>query len=138
MSALERESPPTHPGNPIVRRAPNSRAAAISNLEQGQYYKLLDRHFQRGDFIYKQLVRENDVAIYSQTRRGCPEPSTAFEVIRVRRHNGKQIKGDWVEPSEFYPSSTDWGKYGFTFTDNDAAFAKLRELSRRANRRGAR
>ena len=85
-------------------------------------------------FDYKQLVRQEDVAIYSQSWRGCSEPSLAFDVICVRRHDGKEIKGQSVEPSEFYPSSTDWGKYGFTFIDKEAAFSKLRELSRRTSR----
>jgi hypothetical protein len=91
---------------------------------------------KRGEFKFEQLVRQEDVAICSQTWQGCSEPSIAFEVICVRRHNGKEIKGQWFEPSEFYPSSSDWGKYGFTFIDKDAAFSKLRELSRRPSRSG--
>ena len=132
MKRGERESSLVRRGNLVLDRTPKDRGRAISPSKQGKCYKPLQRHFQRGEFNYKQLVREKDVAIYSQTRRGCPEPSTAFEVIRVRRHNGKEIKGDWVEPSEFYPSSTDWGKYGFTFIDKDATFSKLRELLRRS------
>src|SRR5262249_28032512 len=131
MNPLERESPLPHLRNLMPRRAPKNRAKAISISKRGQCYKLLERHFQRDQFNYKQLVRQGDAAIYSQTWRGCSEPSIIFEVIWVRRHNGKEIKGQWVEPSEFYPSSTEWGKYGFTFTHEDAAFAKLRELPRR-------
>jgi hypothetical protein len=112
------------------------RAGLISTSKRSQRYKLLDRHFQRGGFSYKQLERQGDFATYSQTWRGCSEPSIAFEVICVRRHNGKEIKGQWFGPSEFYPSSTEWGKYGFTFTHEHAAFAKLRELSRRSVRSG--
>jgi hypothetical protein len=111
---------------PLTRK---TRARAISTSKQRPYYEALESDFQRGEFNYKQIAREGDVAIYEQTWRGCPEPSVCYEVIRIRRHNGKEIKGQWVEPSEFYPSPTDWGKYGFTLTDKDAAFAKLRELA---------
>jgi hypothetical protein len=134
MSPFERENPPARVDNLVPRRAPKSRAAVISNSKQGQCYKLLDRHFQRGEFSFKQLVRQGDLAIYSQTWRGCSEPSIVFEVVCVRRHNGKVIKGQWFEPSEFYPSSSEWGKYGFSFTPKDAAFAKLREISGRPSR----
>jgi hypothetical protein len=134
MSQLERESTLAGLSNPMERGALRNRAAVISTSKQSQWYDSLERHFQRGGFNYKLITREKDVAIYSQTWRNCSEPSVAFEVVCIRRHNGKEIKGQWFEPSELYPSSTEWGKYGFTFTDRDAAFAKLRELSRRTNR----
>jgi hypothetical protein len=131
MSALEREGPAARVGNLRLGGAQKTRAGAISISKHGQCYRALERDFRRGEFNYTQLVRQGNVAVYSQTWRGFSEPSIAFEVICVRRHHGKEIKGQWVEPSEFYPSSTDWGKYGFTFADKDAAFAKLGELSRR-------
>jgi hypothetical protein len=117
---------------PLTRKTRNR---AVSTSKRGQYYKLLETQFQRGGFYYKQIGRETDIAIYEQSWRGCSQPSVCYEVARIRRHNGKRIKGRWVEPSEFYPSSTDWGKYGFTFTDKEAAFAKLRELSQRPRSR---
>jgi hypothetical protein len=36
--------------------------------------------------------------------------------------------GRLVEPAEVYPSSGAWDVDGFTLTDKDAGFAKLREL----------
>ena len=132
MTALERASLPADVGNRMERSTPNNHARAISISKKGQGYTPLEQQFQRGGFDHKQIVRQGDAAIYSQTWPGSSEPVVAFEVVCIRRHNGKEIKGQSFEPSEFYPSSTDWGKYGFTFTDNDAAFAKLRELSQRS------
>jgi len=57
------------------------------------------------------------------------EDSAAFEVIRIRRREGFQIGNKFVEPAEVYPNSEAWGIDGFTLTDKDAAFAKLRELA---------
>lgn len=34
-----------------------------------------------------------------------------------------------VEPAEVYPNSDAWGVDAFTFTDKEAAFAKLREVA---------
>jgi len=49
-------------------------------------------------------------------------------VIRIRRRDGFQINGRFVEPAEVYPNSEAWGIDGFTLTNEDAAFAKLRDL----------
>ena len=37
--------------------------------------------------------------------------------------------GRFVDAAELYPRSEAWGTDGFTLTDRDAAFAKLRELA---------
>jgi hypothetical protein len=37
--------------------------------------------------------------------------------------------GRVIEPGEVYPRSESWGVDGFTVTDKEAAFAKLRELA---------
>ena len=89
----------------------------------------LPTRFRRGGFDYRQIARERDAAIYEQTWSGCAEPSVCYEVIRIRRREGFQINGRLVEPAEVYPSSGAWGVDGFTLTDKDAAFAKLREVT---------
>jgi hypothetical protein len=132
MSALERETPSTCVGSLMLGRSPKTPAAAISISKQGQCYKPLEAYLKRGEFNYKQLVRHADAAIYSQTWHARSKPSIAFEVICIRRHNGKEIKGQRVEASEFYPSGSEWGKYGFTFNNRNTALRKFRELSRQA------
>jgi hypothetical protein len=113
----------------IPPAASKARAGFTSTSKGADYYKPLKTHFQRGEFNYKQIAREKDVAIFEQTWRGRSEPSVCWEVAVIRRHNGKTIKRHWVAPSEFYPSSTEWGKYGFTLINKDTAFAKLREIA---------
>jgi hypothetical protein len=95
-------------------------------------YKPLATEFDRAGFHYKQIAREGDFAIYKQ--RWGASGSVAYEVIRIRRHNGKHIKGRWLEPAEFYPKSEEWGSYGFTLTDRDRAFNKLKQLLAQQNR----
>jgi hypothetical protein len=85
--------------------------------------------FRRDGFTYRQIAREPAAAIYEQTWNGCRDPSTAYEVIRIRRREGFQISGRFVEPGEVYPNSKAWGVDGFTLTDKDAAFAKFRKLA---------
>jgi hypothetical protein len=90
-------------------------------------YKPLPTRFRRDGFQYRQIARERDAAIYEQTWSSCSEPTVCYEVIRIRRRDGFQVDGRFVEPAEVYPRSGAWGVDGFTLTDKDAAFAKLRE-----------
>jgi hypothetical protein len=91
--------------------------------------KPLPTRFRRDGFNYRQIAREPNAAIYEQTWTGCSDPSVCYEVIRIRRHEGFQINGRFVEPAEIYPKAEAWGVDGFTLTDKDAAFAKLREVA---------
>jgi hypothetical protein len=90
--------------------------------------KPLPTHFRHAGFDYRQIAREGDAAIYEQRWTGCPEPRICYEVIRIRVRDGFQIGGRFVEAAEVYPNSEAWGVDGFTLTDKDAAFAKLREI----------
>jgi hypothetical protein len=105
-----------------------TRATAEAWDKKRHSCKPLPIRFRRDGFQYPQIAREGEAAIYEQIWRGCAEPSVCYEVIRIRRRDGFQICGRLVEPAEAYPSSGAWGVDGFTLTDKDAAFAKLREL----------
>ena len=57
--------------------------------------------------------------------------------IRAKRHSVAEKAPHFffwhvlaIEPASIYPNSEAWGVDGFTFTDKDAAFAKLREIFR--------
>jgi hypothetical protein len=112
-------------GTPDIK----TRATAEGWSKKGHSYKPLPIRFRRDGFNYRQIARERDAAIYEQTWSGCPNPSISYEVIRVRRREGFQIDGRFIEPAEVYPNSDAWGVDGFTLTDKDAAFAKLREVA---------
>jgi hypothetical protein len=106
-----------------------TRATAEAWSKKGHSCKSLPTRFRRDGFEYRQIAREGNAAIYEQTWSGSAEPSACYEVIRIRRREGFQIDGRLVEGAEVYPSSGAWGVDGFTLTDRDAAFAKLREVT---------
>src|SRR6516225_71961 len=87
----------------------------------------LPTRFTRGDFTYRQIAREGMWAIYEQIWNGSSNAKPCYEVIRIRRSSARQIAGVTLAPAEMYPPPESWGKYGFTFTDKDAAFAKMKE-----------
>jgi len=103
-------------------------ARAEAGSKKRHSYRPLPKQFQRDGFTYWQVARENDAAIYAQTWNDCPNASVSYDVIRIRRREGFEIKGRYVEAAEVYPNSDNWGVDGFTTADKDTAFRKLREL----------
>jgi hypothetical protein len=77
--------------------------------------------FRKGGFNYRQIAREGDWAIYEQKWR--TSDNAAYEVVRIRPGSGL------LAGRELYPSSERWGTDGFTLTDKDTAFKKLRQMS---------
>ena len=122
------KSGPTFPRDSIPLPTAKTRARAEGGTKEG-HYRPLPKEFRRDGFNYRQIVREGKAAIYEQIWSGCPNPSISYEVIRIRRREGFQIGGKFIEPAEVYPRSEAWGTDAFTFADREAAFAKLRELA---------
>ena len=110
-------------------RVIKTRSRGEAGSKKRPFYKPLPTQFSRDGFNYRQIARERDAAIYEQIWSACSNPSACYEVIRIRRRESFHINGRFVEAAEVYPNSNVWGMDGFTFTDKDAAFAKLRELS---------
>jgi hypothetical protein len=113
----------------IPAPARKTRARAEGGSKKRRSYKPLPKEFRRDGFDCRQIYREGDFAIYRQTWKGN-EHSAAFEVIRIRRRDGFQIGEKLIQPYEIYPNSDAWGTDGFTVTDKEAAFAKLRDIRR--------
>lgn len=138
-SANKRNPQNEHPANPKLARlraghsparpGRKTRATAEARGKKGHFYRALPTELRRGGFTFRQIAREGDIAIYSQSWDGCDDPNVCFEVIRIRRREGFHIAGRFAEPAEVYPSAAAWGTDGFTFRDKDAAFAKLRQLA---------
>jgi hypothetical protein len=116
----------------LIRRStspPQQKTSATTEARTKKgHFRPLSKEFRRDGFSYRRIARQGDAAIYEQTWTGCAEPSPCWEVIRIRRRDGFRIGGRFVEAAEVYPKSEAWGTDGFTFSDKDAAFAKLREL----------
>ena len=59
--------------------------------------------------LFKQIKRVGDLAIYERTveKTGLND---GYEVIKIGRHNGYTLGGQFVEPAETYPGSSQFGK----------------------------
>ena len=116
-------------GDSIQASGVKTRATAEAGSKKSRFYRPLPKEFRRDGFDYLQITREGNASIYEQRWVGCSSPSVCYEVIRIRRREGFQIGARFIEPGEVYPNSEAWGVNGFTRTDKDAAFAKLRDLA---------
>ena len=98
--------------------------------------KTLEKKFTYKEFEYSQIIREGNLAIYKQKLKDV-DGSTRFEVIIIESHNGYEISGQKIPPSEMYPSSTQWGVKGFTLLTYDDALRKMEVLKKKEkNKKG--
>ena len=125
-AAVAENPPPLSPPS-LANKTPASSEAQTGN---DHTRKPLPLKFRFGGFNYRQIAREGAVAIYEQSRK---ERVVAYEVIRIRRHNGFSIHGKFVEPAEYYPRPEEWGKWALTLPDRGSAFAKFQEIIRRCD-----
>lgn len=109
---------------------PTRKTHATAEAGSGKsHYRVLSKEFHHDRFIFRQIAREGNAAIFEQIWNGCAEPSPCWEVIRVRRREGFRIGRRFIEPAEVYPPGQRWGELGWSFCDKAAAFAKLRDIT---------
>jgi hypothetical protein len=90
--------------------------------------KKLEKKFTNKGFSFKQIIREGDIAIYEQKLLDAEKPTPRYEVIIIKSHNGYEINGTKFPPSEMYPSSTQWGKNGWTCLDMESAQKRFKKV----------
>ena len=88
----------------------------------------LEKEITKKGFIYKQLKRVGNKAIYSQKRDDKDATRINYEVIVIKSHDGYEIAGNKIPAGEVYPSSTQWGVLGWTFVDLQDAENKFKKL----------
>lgn len=91
--------------------------------------KSLPLKFVKKGFRHTQIKRERDVALY---KRQSLENSKVFhfEVVVISSHNGTTIEGNYIEPGELYPSSSQWGDKGWTCISLEAAEEKFKNVQK--------
>lgn len=88
--------------------------------------KTLSKDIKKDGFNLKQIKRKGDKAIYIKTKSGTKLKN--YEVIRIGRHNGYTIAGQYIAPSEIYPSTSEWGVKGWTYVELSAAERKFDKI----------
>ena len=71
--------------------------------------------FTKPGFRYRLIERIADVAIYEQ--RFISGGLAAYEVVRIRVREERRIGNSVIEAGEYLPSSEEWGRHGWTYSD---------------------
>ena len=88
--------------------------------------KTLSKLITKKGFTLKQLERVGDKAIYEQSKSGYTPKS--YEVVKIGRHNGYELGGQYIKPAETYPGTSLWGIKGWTYQSLTAAEAKFKKI----------
>jgi len=88
-------------------------------------HKPLKESFYKNGFDFKMIKRTKKKAIFEQSIKN---KVYAYETILVSRHNGFSLGDAYIEPSETYPSTSEWGVKGFTFKTLEEAEEKYKTL----------
>ena len=86
--------------------------------------KKIEKSFVSKGFEFKQVMRDGDMAIYE--KHADKSECSSYELIYITSHNGYEIGGAKIPPSEVYPSDSQWGTYGWTYTNLKAAKENLK------------
>ena len=90
-------------------------------------YKTIPAQFKKKGFVYTQLKREGNKAIFQQTR--ADSALNNYEVVKIGRHNGYVMGGSHIEPSETYPGSSLWGITAWTCCSIEDAMRRYDALN---------
>jgi hypothetical protein len=89
-------------------------------------YLQIPTKFNAYGYRYELVKRVKNVAIYKQTKKGINQEW--FEVVLISKHDGYEIAGNRVEPSEVYPSAEQWGEVAFTCHSLARAEIRMKQL----------
>lgn len=89
----------------------------------------IETEFYSRGFCHKLVRRAGFVCVYARFRRPTPE-NVHYEVVIIREGKAHTIAGKDFPAKEYHPSSEEWGRYGWTYRDEDQAHAKFGALVR--------
>ncbi len=95
---------------------------------------------KRGNMLYHQFWRQSDAAIYCAKGKGA---RTEYEVFKIQVLPAGELGGRSYPLRESFPSNSEWGESGWTFTNNSdrdplaTALAKAQEILRYAQTEGS-
>ncbi len=67
-------------------------------------YREAPREFTKWGTLFTRVKREGDVIMY---RRSWSRDKFCFEIMIIRRHDGREVHGAIVPPSEYLPGDNE-------------------------------
>lgn len=94
--------------------------------------EVLPIEYKKYGYTYKQVIREGDVAIYSQFVENKTEP-LAYNVFIVQKQQASTIYNRQYPAKETPPGNSLWGIYGYTCQTLERALFRLNQFKERIN-----
>ena len=93
------------------------------------YMKKLEKKFKSRGFIHEQVTRVGNRAIYKRYPVK-DERGIHYEVVKIGSHNGYKLGTSYIDATETYPSTSMWGRCGWTCKDLHMAQEKFDALGK--------
>ena len=120
------------PGYPPIQRHPDTRSGWVPLPRRFTGKKKamipLETEFYSRGFCHKLVKRAGFVATYARFRRSDPEQVIHYEVVVIRTQKAHTHNEIEYPAREVYPTSEQWGTYGWTYRDEGHARAKFEVL----------
>jgi hypothetical protein len=87
----------------------------------------LAKEIKRAGMLYHQFWRQGDVAIYCAKGKGS---RIEFEVFRIQVLPAGELDGKSYPVREAFPSNSEWGELGWTYTNNASQDPKASALAK--------
>ena len=94
--------------------------------------KTLPTEFRKDGFTFQQLKRDGDLSLYRKTKDAIGGPITSWEIVRIRTAAKSYTfpNGSIVEAGdESCPGNESWGSHGFTYSDEEKARKRFRQMT---------
>jgi hypothetical protein len=95
--------------------------------------KILPEKFVKRGFKHTLVKRQGNVAIYKRIQIETAQ-KPHYEVVIITSHNGITIEGNYIEPGELYPSTSQWGLSGWTYNQLEDAQEKFEKTLKQVER----
>jgi hypothetical protein len=89
-------------------------------------YKLLPKELRKKGIYYKQVFRDKDYAIYGLGN--SKNSFLGYEVFQIPRHDGYEIAGNKIAPTEYIPKDEHFGISAFHCLTLERAKLRLQSL----------
>lgn len=86
--------------------------------------KILEKNFTKLGFTFTQLKRNKNLAVYLKTKGKIKN----YEVITILSHKDYFVNNVLIPAAETFPSSEQWGIYGFSYQTEAEAMKKFLAL----------
>lgn len=88
-------------------------------------HKKLEKTFAKSGFTYKEIEREEEFRVYSQSKDGRV---LAYVVARIRTVPAPEAWNAPYDTYEAFPGPSTWGLYAWTLKTEEDALAKLEDV----------